>query len=56
MKLLTIEMPVKDAVFAEYMDLPIEQRAGYIQEMFRIGRLKLEDFTTEMEGEFPDVD
>lgn len=54
MKLLTIEMSLSDNIVKEYMSLPIEQRAGYIQELFRRKELKLENFTTEFEGEFPE--
>lgn len=36
------------------MKLPIEQRAGYIQEKFRKKELSLNDFTTELEDEFPE--
>ena len=52
MKLLTIETMIDDKTAKVYMSLPIEQRAGYIQELVRQGLFKLIDFTTELEGEF----
>jgi hypothetical protein len=54
MKLLTIEVVIDDEMADKYMSLPIGQRAGYIQEMERQGKFKLNNFTTELEGEFED--
>jgi hypothetical protein len=54
MTLLTIEIPVNDTVAKEYMALPIEKRAGFIKELFKLDELELNDFTTELDGEFPD--
>jgi hypothetical protein len=54
MKLLTIEIPISDDMAKKYMSLSIERRASYIDGMIKSGRFKIENYTTELEGEFPE--